>query len=125
MLDDMLKQTPPFMVSSIVALVAGTIGLLGLVLSAMGICGTLSYMVVLRAREVGIRMVLGARRGEVLWLILRQTSTPVIYGLISGGLLAVGISICCGKCYTELDRSTVFPMEASPRCFSWSRSVRL
>ena len=89
-LDDMLKQTPPFMVSSIVALVAGTVGLLGLVLSAMGIYGTLSYMVVLRTREVGIRMALGARRGEVLWLMLRQSSASVIYGLITGGLLAVG-----------------------------------
>jgi hypothetical protein len=89
-LDDMLKQTPPFMVSGIVALVAGTVGLLGLLLSAMGIYGTLSYMVVLRTREVGIRMALGARRGEVLWLMLRQSSVSVIYGLIAGGLLAVG-----------------------------------
>jgi len=89
-LEDMLKQTPPFLVSGMVALIAGTVGLLGLVLSAMGIYGTLSYMVVLRTREVGIRMALGARRGEVLWLMLRQSSTPVIYGLIVGGLLAIG-----------------------------------
>ena len=89
-LDDMLKQTPPFLVSGMVALIAGTVGLLGLVLSAMGIYGTLSYMVVLRTREVGIRMALGARRGEVLWLMLRQSSAPVIYGLIVGGLLAIG-----------------------------------
>ena len=71
-LDDMLKQTPPFLVSGMVALIAGTVGLLGQVLSAMGIYGTLSYMVVLRTREVGIRMALGAHRGEVLWLMLRQ-----------------------------------------------------
>jgi predicted permease len=89
-LEDMLKQTPPFMVSGLVALIAGTVGVLGLVLSAMGIYGTLSYMVVLRTREVGIRMALGARRGEVLWLILRQSSTPVIYGLLVGGILAIG-----------------------------------
>jgi putative ABC transport system permease protein len=56
----------------------------------MGIYGTLSYMVVLRTREVGIRMALGARRGEVLWLMLRQSSASVIYGLIAGGLLALG-----------------------------------
>ena len=89
-LDDLLKQTPPFLVSGLVALIAGTVGVLGLVLSAMGIYGTLSYIVVLRTREVGIRMALGARRGEVLWLMLRQSSAPVIYGLVAGGLLAIG-----------------------------------
>jgi ABC-type antimicrobial peptide transport system permease subunit len=89
-LDDMLKQTPPFMTSALVALIAGTVGLLGLTLSAMGIYGTLSYMVVLRTREVGIRMALGARRGEVLFLMLRQSSAPVIYGLVAGALLAIG-----------------------------------
>ena len=89
-LDDMLKQTPPFMVSGLVALIAGTVGMLGLVLSAMGIYGTLSYMVVLRTREVGLRMALGARRREVLWLVLRQGSTPVLYGLMVGAVMAIG-----------------------------------
>ncbi len=89
-LDTMLRQTPPFMVSSICALIAGTVGLLGLLLSAMGIYGTLSYVVVLRTREVGIRMALGARKAEVLRLMLRQSSAPVIYGLLAGCLLAIG-----------------------------------
>jgi predicted permease len=89
-LDDLLRQTPPFMVSGLIALIAGTIGLLGLVLSAMGIYGTLSYMVVLRTREVGIRMALGARKSQVLGLMLRQSFAPLIYGLLAGGLLAVG-----------------------------------
>ncbi|WP_348265211.1 ABC transporter permease [Telmatobacter sp. DSM 110680] len=89
-LDDMLRETPPFMVSSMAALIAGTVGLLGLLLSAMGIYGTLSYVVVLRTREVGIRMALGARKGEVLRLMLRQSSAPVIYGILVGCLLATG-----------------------------------
>ncbi len=89
-LDDLLRQTPPFMVSGLIALIAGTIGSLGLVLSAMGIYGTLSYMVVLRTREVGIRMALGARKSQVLRLMLRQSFAPVICGLLAGGLMAVG-----------------------------------
>lgn len=91
-LDEMLRQTPPFMVSSIVALIAGTVGLLGLLLSAMGIYGTVSYMVVQRTREVGIRMAMGARKGDVLRMMLRQCSTPVLLGLSVGVALAMGDS---------------------------------
>jgi predicted permease len=91
-LDEMLRQTPPFMVSSIVALIAGTVGLLGLVLAAMGIYGTVSYMVVQRTREVGIRMAMGARKGDVLSLMLRDGSKPVVLGLLAGLALAMGDS---------------------------------
>jgi len=45
---------------------------------------------VLRTREVGIRMALGALKGEVLWLMLRQNAAPVVCGLLTGGLLAIG-----------------------------------
>jgi ABC-type antimicrobial peptide transport system permease subunit len=88
-LDEMLRQTPPFMVSGLVALIAGTVGILGLLLSAMGIYGTLSYVVVLRTREVGIRMALGARKGEVLRLMMRQSSTPVVLGILAGCVMAI------------------------------------
>ena len=88
-LDEMLRQTPPFMVSGLVALIAGTVGMLGLLLSAMGIYGTLSYVVVLRTREVGIRMALGARKGEVLRLMMRQSSTPVVLGILAGCVMAI------------------------------------
>ena len=89
-LDEMLRDTPPFMTASMLALITGAIGLLGLVLSAMGIYGTLSYVVVLRTREVGIRMALGARKGEVLRLMLGQSSTPVLLGMVAGALMATG-----------------------------------
>ncbi len=91
-LEDLLRETPPFMTAALLALIAGTIGLLGLVLSAMGIYGTLSYMVVLRTREVGIRMALGARKGEVLVLMLRQSAMPVLLGLCAGAVVATGDS---------------------------------
>jgi len=80
------------MTAAMLALIAGTIGLLGLVLSAMGVYGTLSYVVVLRTREVGIRMALGARKSEVLRLMLRQSGAPVLLGLIAGALVATGDS---------------------------------
>ena len=65
----LLLTSPAFMTSTISAAVATTVGLLGLVLAMMGIYGTVSYIVVLRTREVGIRMAIGAQKRNVLELI--------------------------------------------------------
>ena len=91
-LDEMLRLTPPFVVSGLAAVFASSIGLLGLALASMGIFGTVSYIVVLRTREVGIRMALGARKGDVLELMLRESTRPVAAGLLIGASLAVGAS---------------------------------
>jgi ABC-type antimicrobial peptide transport system permease subunit len=69
----------------------------GLLLASMGIYGTVSYMVVLRTREVGIRMALGAKRRDVLLLMLRESTRPVLVGLIAGMCMAVGASYLLRK----------------------------
>jgi len=91
-LDEMLRQTPPFFVSTLAAAVASSIGLVGLLLASMGIYGTVSYIVVLRTREVGIRMAIGAQKGDILALILRESTRPVLAGLLAGMFLAAGVS---------------------------------
>ena len=91
-LEDMLRQSAPFIVSSLAAAVASAVGLLGLLLALMGIYGTVSYIVVLRTREVGIRMAIGAQKQEILGLILRESTRPVVAGLLLGIVLAVGAS---------------------------------
>lgn len=66
-------------------------------LASIGIYGTVSYVVVLRTREVGIRMALGASRRSVLGLILRESSGPVAVGLLAGMALATGVAYLLRK----------------------------
>ena len=91
-LEGILRLSVPFLVSSVAATVATTVGTCGLLLTLIGIYGTVNYVVVLRTREVGIRMAMGAQPSDVLWLILRETARPVLVGLFLGMLLAVGVS---------------------------------
>jgi putative ABC transport system permease protein len=91
-LEEILHRSPSFITSCLAAAVASTVGLLGLLLTVMGIYGTVSYIVVLRTREVGIRMAIGAQKRDILGLILRESTGPVIAGLLGGMFLAVGAS---------------------------------
>jgi ABC-type antimicrobial peptide transport system permease subunit len=91
-LEEMLHQTPPFLGSAFAAAVATTVSLFGLLLATMGIWGTVSYIVVLRTREIGIRMAVGAQKHDVLGLVLRESMRPVVFGVAFGMVLAVGAS---------------------------------
>jgi putative ABC transport system permease protein len=65
--------------------------LAALALAAFGTYGVLSYAVTRRTGEMGIRMALGAQRGDVLAMVLRQGMLPVIAGLAAGAVAAVAI----------------------------------
>jgi len=72
--------------------VYGAIGVFGLVLAAIGLAGVTAYSVARRRKEIGIRMALGARHGQVLGLVLREGGWLVMVGSVLGLLSAVALS---------------------------------
>jgi predicted permease len=79
-------------------------GAMALALGMIGIYGVISYTVSQRRREIGIRLALGAQRGDVLHMVLSQGAKTALAGV------AIGIAIALGL--TELMRSLLFGVSA-------------
>jgi len=71
------------------ARLAGFFGLLAVVLVATGLYGTLAYRVNNRTVEIGVRMAVGAQRGQVVWMVLRDSLLLTAIGVGIGIPLAV------------------------------------
>ena len=71
---------------------SGTVSLLALLIAATGIYGMLSYHVVERTSEIGIRMALGAQRSNVLLLIVRDGMKLVAIGAAIGVAVSIGLT---------------------------------
>jgi predicted permease len=68
----------------LLAMLSTFFGILALMLSAIGIYGTLSQIVIQRTREIGIRMALGANKRSLIWMILRGSLGVVVTGIAVG-----------------------------------------
>jgi predicted permease len=71
------------------ARLAGFFGFLAVVLVATGLYGTLAYRVSMRTAEIGVRMAVGARRGQVVWMILQDSLVLTAVGVLLGIPLAM------------------------------------
>jgi predicted permease len=78
--------------SRMLSILAGVLGLAGLLLAAMGVYGVMAYVVTQRTKEIGIRMTMGAQRSDVLQLILTQAMRPVAAGVAIGLAASAGVS---------------------------------
>ncbi len=73
------------------ARLAGFFGLLAVVLVATGLYGVLAYRVNTRTAEIGVRMAMGARRGQIVWMILQDSLLLTLVGVAIGIPLAIGL----------------------------------
>jgi putative ABC transport system permease protein len=76
----------------LMATLSGFFGFLALILATVGLYGVISYMVARRRGEIGIRIALGADRGNVLGLVLREAVVLLAAGLVVGTALAVAVA---------------------------------
>lgn len=67
-------------------------GGVGLTLSVIGLYGLIAYSVARRTREIGIRMAIGARRSDVLGMVLRQGLALSLAGICIGGFVSIAVS---------------------------------
>jgi len=77
---------------SLLGSLLGAFAAIGVILAAIGIYGVISYTVVQRTGELGIRMALGAQSRDVLWLVLGKGAVLVVAGTLLGALGGYGVS---------------------------------
>jgi predicted permease len=86
-----LKTINGLLLFQVGAVLAATMGAMGLILAVVGMYGVLSYATALRTHEIGIRVALGAQISEVVGMILRQGIVIIALGMAVGILAAVAM----------------------------------
>ena len=89
----------------VIAMLSGFFAALALLLASVGLYGVMSYVVTHRTREIGIRVALGAQRGTVLWLVLREA--------LALGLFGIALGIPCALAASQLISSMLFGISSA------------
>lgn len=104
-----------FLPGRVAAMVTAVLGLVGLLLSVAGLYGVVAYAAARRAREIGIRLALGARQSDVLGMVLRDGLRLALVGIALGLVLAgAGSRLLQGLLFgmSHLDLGTYLMMPA-------------
>jgi ABC-type antimicrobial peptide transport system permease subunit len=75
---------------TIIAQLSAFFGIVAVFLSSIGLYGIMSYLVSRRTGEIGIRMALGAERGEVRWSVMREVVVWIVVGIAVGLPITIG-----------------------------------
>jgi predicted permease len=91
-LDMWIRREPEWARGRLISILFGAFAVLALVLAAVGLYSVVSYSVVQRTNEFGIRMALGAQKKDVLWNVLSSAGVSVGSGLLAGLALSFGLN---------------------------------
>jgi predicted permease len=94
----------------LMAILGGFFGAVGALLAAVGLYGLLAYTVTRQTKEIGIRMALGATRGDVMRMMLRRGLTLVAAGFVVGAPVAFGVTRFAATAIEDLSSSGVAPV---------------
>jgi ABC-type antimicrobial peptide transport system permease subunit len=93
-----------------ISTLAASFASLATLLAAIGLYGVLAYTVAQRTREIGLRMALGADRGRVQRMVLKQVSVLLILGAVLGLAAAVGLAGLAESLLFGVEKLDVVPM---------------
>ena len=99
---------------TMMALMFGSFGGLALLVALVGISGVTAYTVSRRTREIGIRVAVGARPGEVLGLILRESLMTTLAGIAVGLILGIGVGRVLGSMFVDVESFDVWTFSLAP-----------
>jgi ABC-type antimicrobial peptide transport system permease subunit len=112
-LNGWIQEQPEWARGHLVSWLFGAFAALALALAAVGLFSVVSYTVVQRTNEFGIRIALGARRSHVLGLVFNSTVVSVGAGILAGVLLALALNRVLAGWDAESSRNPLFLLGAT------------
>jgi putative ABC transport system permease protein len=110
---DLVEKSVGLWIVRLGALLFGVFGGIALLLAVVGVYGVKAYAVACRTREIGIRMALGARRGDVFGLIMRQGAMQTGLAVAFGLLLALAVGRVLSQILYDVSPNDVFALVMS------------